>query len=103
MKIIELLSERIDEELSDAKFYIKQAIENKSEYRALADTFYTISTQEMNHVNMLHEQVVSLITQYKTTNGEPPPEMLAVYDYLHKKQIEKTNHIKVYQEMYKTS
>lgn len=103
MKIIELLSERIDEELCDAKFYIKKAIEHKAEHRALADTFYTISTQEMGHVDMLHEQVVNLINQYKTANGNPPPEMMTLYDYLHKKQIEKANEVKVYQGMYKTA
>lgn len=102
MKIIEKLSERIDEELCDAKSYVKMAIECKEERRGLADVYNEISLQEMNHVNMLHEQVVEIITNYRKTNGEPPANMLSVYEYLHKKQIEKANRIKVYQDMYKS-
>ena len=101
MKIIEKLSEMIEDELDGAKDYIKFALEQKDEHKALADTLYTISLQEMGHVNLLHEQVTALIMEYRKTNGEPPADMLAVYDYLHKKQIEAANKVKTYQAMYK--
>ena len=101
MKIIQKLSDFITDEIEGAKCYIKMAIENKDEHRELSDTLYDISTQEMNHVNILHGQVVNIIEEYRKTKGEPPAEMMFVYEYLHKKQIEAANRVKVYQQMYK--
>jgi hypothetical protein len=57
--------------------------------------------EEMGHVNMLHEQVASLITDYRKANGNPPEKMQIVYDYLHKKYIERANEIKIMQALYK--
>ena len=101
MKIIEKLSDRIDEEISDIKYYAKLAAEVKSEWPALSHVLYTISTQEEGHVEMLHAEVVKLIEQHRKNNGDPPPAMKAVYDYLHKKHIEALAEAKTYQEIYK--
>ena len=101
MKIIKKLSEMIEDEIDGAKCYAKMAIEQKDERRGLADTLYDISMQEMNHVNLLHEQVAAIISEYRKAKGEPPPDMLAVYEYLHKKHIENANRVKMYQQMYK--
>jgi ferritin len=103
MKIIEKLSERINEEISDAKFYAKWAAEIKNEFPALSHTLYTISTQEVDHQAMLHEQGVKLIEQYRKEHGDPPASMKAVYDYLHKQSIAKLEEVKRYQEIYRNS
>lgn len=101
MKIIQKLSDMIADELDGAKCYVKMALEYKDERKELADALYNISLQEMNHVNILHEQVTAIINDYRKNNGEPPAPMLAVYDYLHKKHIDNANKVKVYQQMYK--
>lgn len=103
MKIIEILSEKIEEEVCDAKSYIKLAIDYKEEYPELSRTLYTLSTQEMEHMNLLHNEVTEIIKRYRETKGDPPADMLAVYEYLHKKQIEKAADVKVMQNMYKES
>lgn len=103
MKIIEKLSDKIEEEINDAKCYVKMALEHKEEHRELADTLFTISMQEMNHMKMLHDQVTAIIEDYRKQKGEPPAAMLAVYDYLHKRQIDKANQVKVYQDMYRNA
>ena len=103
MKIIERISDRINEEISDAKLYAKMAAEVKNEFPALSHVLYTISTQEVEHQAMLHEQVVKLIEQYRREHGEPPAAMRAVYDYLHKQSVEKLEEAKRYQEIYKNS
>ena len=103
MKLIEELEEMIEEEISDEKKYAKMAIKLKHEYPSLAQTLYTISTQEEGHKNMLHNEVVKLIESYRAQHGAPPAEMAAVYDYIHKKHIEKAAEAKRYQEMYKTT
>lgn len=101
MEIIKRLEERIDEEIHDAKTYTKFAIEIKHLYPAVSHTVYTIATQELDHQSMLHEQVVKLIEQHRREHGAPPPEMMAVYEFLHKRAIEKMAEVKRLMEVYK--
>ena len=101
MKIIKILSEKIKEEISDAKSYAKMALEYKEEWPELSRTLYNLSTQEMEHMNLLHNEVSSIIKKYRETKGEPPVEMMAVYDYLHKEQIDNAAEVKTLQNMYK--
>ena len=103
MKIIEILSEKIDEEINDAKSYIEMSIKYKEEYPELSRTLANISAQEMEHMNLLHNEVVILIKKYRETKGEPPADMLAVYNYLHKKQVEKSAQVRMMQNAYKES
>ena len=61
MKIIKCLSELIEGELIDADKYIELAMRWKQEEPDTADLFYELSTEEMGHVDKLHEEVVELI------------------------------------------
>lgn len=101
MKIIQKLNDKISEEIQDAKCYATMALEYKDERRGLADTLYMISTEEMKHMSLLHNEVVKIIEEYRKKNGEPPAEMLAVYEYLHKKHIEAAGEAKALQALYK--
>lgn len=97
MKIIKDTCDYIDEELHDAEKYIKRALEVKQDYPELAELFNMLSSEEMKHMQMLHNQVVKLIDNYRKTEGEPPASMLAVYDYLHQKFIDHAKEIKILQ------
>ena len=101
MKIIKILSKKIEEEICDARDYAKMALKYKEEYPDLARTVYNISLQEMEHMNLLHKEVAEIIHKYHDTQGDPPAEMLAVYNYLHEEQIEKAAEVKSMQDMYK--
>ena len=48
----------------------------------------------------LHTAVADIIEQYRKEKGEPPADMLAVYNYLHKKQIEQAAEVKAMQNMF---
>ena len=101
MLIIKKLCEMIDDELEGAEGYAKCALHYKDSDPALAEVFYTISTEEMRHLDRLHEQVVHYIRKYRDAHGEPPAAMQAVWDYIHAKQIEEAKEIKAYQEQYR--
>lgn len=101
MVIIEQLSEYIDEEICDAKKYIKHALEVKDTHPVLAEVLNQLSLEEMQHMQRLHTEVERLISEYRKEHGEPPAAMLAVYDYLHKKSIEKAKEVRMYQTMFR--
>ena len=101
MKAIKMLSERIEEEIDDARWYAKNALKYKAEHRAMADVLYTISTEEMKHMQMLHGAVTELIDQYRREQGEPPSDMMAIYNYLHERHIEKAAEVSALQALYR--
>lgn len=101
MKIIKCLSEKIEEELHDADAYIELAMRWKAENPETADLFYELSTEEMGHVDKLHDEVSKLIEEYRQEHGEPPKDMMVLYDFLHEKHIGTAMQIKVKQGMYK--
>ena len=102
MKLIKELEELIEDEIHDVGKYAKMATELKDEHPALAQVLYTISTQEESHQSMLHNEVVKIVEEYRRKNGEPPQAMLAVYNFLHKRHIEKLAEARRYQEMYRS-
>ena len=101
MEIIRKLSEMISDEIADADRYATMALKHKADNPTLAETFYRLSAEEMNHMNMLHDQVVRMIDLYRRENGEPPEPMMAVYGYLHGKHIDDSASVKAKQSMYK--
>lgn len=101
MKIIQLLCDYIDEEIDDAIKYAKLAIEYKDEWPVMAESIYKISEEEMKHMSILHNDVMTLIADYRKKNGEPPEVMAKLYEIMHRKQIEHAAEAKAYQSMYK--
>ena len=95
MKIIKMLTEMIEDELEGAEHYAECAIAYKDSHPQLANTLYEISTQEMRHVNLLHEEVASIIKKHRETHGEPPAVMLGIYEWMHMRQIELAKEIKI--------
>ena len=73
----------------------------KEEDPDAADLFYELSTEEMGHMERLHDAVVEKIKEYREEHGEPPKGMLAVYNWIHEEQTEDAMRIKVKQGMYK--
>ena len=101
MKIIKCLSQLIEEEMQDADKYIDLANRWKSEEPDTADLFYELSLEEMGHMEKLHEEVTELIEEYRKEHGEPPKDMMILYEYLHEMHIKTATQIKVKQGMSK--
>ena len=101
MKIIKCLSEKIEDELNDAQAYIDLAMRWKTDEPDTADLFYELSVEEMGHMEKLHKEVSELIEDYRKEHGEPPKDMMVLYDYLHEKHIATATQIRIKQGMYK--
>lgn len=101
MKLIKKLSKMIECEIEDASKYIEKALKYKEERPELAKMFYSLSMDEMEHMNKLHSAVVEVIEEYRKEHGEPPKEMLFLYNYLHEKHIDDAAEVKTMQAMYK--
>ena len=101
MTIIKCLAEKIEEELNDANAYIELAMKWKTDQPDTAEVFYELSLEEMGHVDKLHKEVTKLIENYRMEHGEPPKEMMVLWDYLHKRHIETATQIRVKQGMFK--
>ena len=101
MKIIKIISEDIEKELDVAEDYIKKAIQNKKDFPNVAQAYADLCTTHLNCIKALHDQVVSIINNYRTQKGDPPAPMMAIYEYLHERQINKTVGIKNLQEIFK--
>ena len=101
LKIIRCLSERIEDELQDAQNYIDLAMKWRADEPDTADLFYDLSVEELGHVEKLHKEVADLIEEYRKENGDPPKEMMTLYEYLHEKHIGIATRIRISQGMYK--
>ena len=101
MKIIEKISDMIENEIEEAEKYAKCALTYKDERPQLADVFYRIGLEKISHIGLLHGQVVSIIDEYRKSKGEPPEAMKTLYDILHKKHIEHLAAVKGMLSLYK--
>lgn len=102
MKIIKCLAEQIEDELEDAEKYIELALKWKVDDQRAADLFSQLSDEEMGHVEKLHRLVTEKISKYRAEKGDPPPEMMAVYNYMHEHHIKHATEIRIKQNMFKT-
>ena len=103
MKLIQILEEKIEDEIHDIKEYAQMAAELKEEHPAMAQVLYNISVQEDAHQAALHKEVVKIIEDHRRMHGEPPAAMMAVYEYVHQKHIDALADARRYQDVYKSS
>ena len=101
MDAVKVLTPLIESEIDDAKKYAQLALGAREHFPDLAQTFDQLSLEELEHMNRLHTAGAQLIEDYRKENGDPPAPMLAVYDYLHRQQIEKAAEVKALQAMTK--
>lgn len=100
MKVIKEIVERINEEIVGAEDYAKSGTQYKDEDKMLADTYIKLAEVELQHVDLLHAQVVRIIKAWQAKGNEAPPAMEAVWDYVHANQVDKVARIKVLINMY---
>lgn len=102
MKVIKKLVENISDILDLADRYAMCAMKNKDDDKNLAAAYAKLAEDELSHADILHKQIVRIITEYKTGGSEVPPAMQAVYDWEHEKMIDHATRVKTLLELYKT-
>lgn len=101
MKEIMEIVEHVEEEIHDAKEYAGLAAHYKGKNDALSSTYLELAQQEMVHMEKLHQRAAEIIMQHRKEHGEPPREMMAVYEWEHKKHMEKAGEARALIEMAK--
>ena len=101
MKEIQVLEDLISEEMENSNKYMDLAMEYKESCPEMAKAFYDLSVSGNGRKDTLHAQVVKKIEKYRQEHGEPPAPMMAVYDYLHKKEMAKAANLKIKQDMWR--
>lgn len=90
MKYIVDVVKDIENELEMAGHYTNMAIEHSK----FATEYKTMAKQELDHVQTNHDIVAKLIAEYKATKGDPPENMLIIWEYEHEKFVKCVNSIK---------
>ena len=102
MESIKQLKKHIRGEIKDAEEYIREALACKDECRERADLYRELAEEELRHMDKLHAEVVREIKKYRDETGhEPPPDMQARYDVLHRIAVEDANDVKMLIRLYK--
>lgn len=101
MKIIKKLAELIEDEIEGAEEYVDLALMHCHEHPELAQTFYELAQTELGHVEVLHSQVVKFIERHRKEHGAPPEAMLAVWEYVHEKHMQKVQKVRAHMAEYK--
>ena len=103
MKILKNLISKGDDTLEEIEWYAEKALIYKNDHKALADTYIKIAEMHISIYDMLHKQMVDLIDEHKRMGHQPPPEMVAIWDYEHEKMIKEFKEAKVLVDEYKKS
>lgn len=101
MKIIKDLIEKMDDTLEEIEFYAKEAHHLRAEHKSLADTYAKVGEMHVEIYKMLHDRVVALINEEKQKGVAVPPEMMAIWDFSHRRLIERFNRARYILEEYK--
>ena len=101
MQIIKKLSKMIGEELDDAEKYARCALNHKDDDSPLAELFYSLSLEEMKHMEMLHKAVVKKIEEVRQSGVTIPEGMQETYDYIHDMHIDYAKEIRMLQTMFR--
>lgn len=101
MKKIAEIVESIHDEICGAEGYAKLATKYKADDKVLADAYIAMATQELEHVDKLHAQVVRLINVQKVAGKEVPAGMQMVWDWEHDKIVDNVSRVRSMMDMYK--
>ena len=96
MRIIKKLAEMIDDEIDGAIEYAEDAVLYKDSMPEIGRMFAELADEELGHVGRLHDAVAEIIKEARDSGKTVPPGMAEMFEYIHKRQIEKVNEARNY-------
>ena len=103
MKILKDLIKKSEDTLEEIEWYAEKALHFKQDHKSLADVYNKIGEMHITIYDMLHKEMVELIDEHRRMGHQPPPEMLAIWEYEHEKLIKEFAEAKTMVEEYKKS
>lgn len=94
MKNLVDLIEKANDTMEEVEWYAEKAHHLRATHKALADTYNKIAETHIDIYKMLHERMVALIEEEKRSGRQPPPEMLAIWNYEHEKLVKEFSEAK---------
>lgn len=103
MKILTNMIDKANDTLEEIEWYAEKALHLKADHKSVADVYNKIADMHITIYDMLHKEMVNLIDEHKRMGHNPPPEMLAIWDYEHEKLIKEFAEAKTMVDEYKKS
>ena len=103
MKMLKHMIEKAHDTMEEVEWYAEKAMHYKTERKSTADVYNKIADMHIAIYDMLHKEMVALIDDHKRSGHNPPPEMLAIWDYEHEKLVKEFAEAKTLVEEYKKS
>lgn len=94
MEAIKKIIEHMDDTLAEADEYYTDYIMYKDYQPKLSSTALEMAKVHLDLYMKWHNVVVSVINDYRTTKGDAPESMKAIWDYEHKRLTECYNKLK---------
>lgn len=103
MKILTKMIDKANDTLEEIEWYAEKALHYKADHKSVADVYNKIADMHITIYDMLHKEMVSLIDEHRRMGHQPPPEMLAIWEYEHEKLIKQFAEAKIMVDEYKKS
>lgn len=101
MKILKDLIDKSEDTLEEVEWYAEKSLILKMQHRQLADLYNKLAEIHINIYEMMHQQMVAIIDEYRKTGQEVPAQMQAIWEYKHKELVKHFAELKVMVDEYK--
>lgn len=101
MIVIRDMAKALKKDIHIATDEIQKAINLKSTYPIIAETYYHRAELTKEKIDDAHNDLIKFIKDYRRDN-EPPKEMLVRWNFVHEDLMEDVVNITKMQDMYKS-
>lgn len=101
MREIKDLACDIKHELKQADKYARESVKHKEQHPELAQDYYRLASDGLEHVDKLHKDAVAMIDKAQRSGVEIPKSMTEIWNWYHDLMIEDQAEVRRLLDMYK--